>query len=138
LNSITGKNFRLPTEAEWEYAARGGNKSHGCLYAGSNIVDEVAWYANHNNNTTHPVKTKKPNELGLYEMSGNVYEWCEDWYGEYSSNSQLNPKGLSKGYYRVVRGGSWKYNAWNCRVTCREAYTLGDSDIGFRLALDVE
>ena len=140
LNSITGKNFRLPTEAEWEFAARGGNKSHGFLFAGSNKIDEVAWYANNNDNTTHPVKTKKPNELGLYDMSGNVWECCNDWYGVYSSNSQINPKGPNMGIGHVGRGGSWYDGSRHSRVSSR-GYSKPDihySSLGFRLALDAE
>ena len=107
LNRLTGKEFRLPTEAEWEYAARGGKYSRGYKYSGSNNSDEVAWYDSNSGSKTHPVKTKKDNELGLYDMSGNVWEWCNDWWGCYQSNSQTNPTGPSEGESRVLRGGSW-------------------------------
>ena len=137
LNNLTGKNFRLPTEAEWEYAARGGNKSQGYKYSGSNTIGNVAWYWDNSSSATHNVKTKSPNELGIYDMSGNVYEWCEDWYGSYSSGSQTNPTGPSSGSYRVFRCGSWGSVAWSCRVSIR-----GNDDpvsrysyYGFRLAL---
>lgn len=119
LNNMTGRTFRLPTEAEWEYAARGGSKSQGCKYSGGNNVDEVAWYFNNSGRKTHPVKQKRANELGLYDMSGNVWEWCGDWYGDYGSGSQTNPKGLSTGSNRVVRGGSWFSLAKRCRVSNR-------------------
>ena len=105
LNSLTGKNFRLPTEAEWEYAARGGNKSNGTQYSGSSNIDEVAWYSDNSSSMTHPVKTKKANELGIYDMSGNVWEWCQDWRGSYSSESLNNPTGPESGIERVRRGG---------------------------------
>ena len=118
LNSLTGRTFRLPTEAEWEFAARGGNKSKGYKYAGSNSIDNVAWYLSNSSSTTHAVKTKSPNELGIYDMSGNVWEWCQDRYGFYSSNAQTNPKGSSNAY-RVLRGGSWSYFARRCRVSDR-------------------
>lgn len=116
LNELTGETFSLPTEAQWEYAARGGNKSKGYIYSGSNTIDDVAWY---NSSTTHPVKTKAPNELGIYDMSGNVLEWCSDWYGSYSSAAQTDPTGPSTGLYRVKRGGSWGYHATACRVAFR-------------------
>lgn len=137
LNSLTGLNFRLPTEAEWEYAARGGNKSKGYKYSGSNDIDSVAWYYGNSSSKTHAVATKSPNELGLYDMSGNVWEWCSDWYGSYSSGSQTNPKGPSSGSYRVNRGGSWVSNAGYCRVSFRNGYYPGNrsSRLGLRLAL---
>ena len=133
LNSLTGKNFRLPSEAEWEYAARGGNKSQGYKYSGSNILDNVAWYGDNSGDETHPVKTKSPNELGIYDMSGNVWEWCQDWYGSYSFFSQTNPTGARLGSNRVYRGGSWNNYAWYSRVSCRN---YGADDFRyFRLGL---
>ena len=107
LNALTGKNFRLPTEAEWEFAARGGNQSRHTQYSGSSRIDDVAWYYGNSGDKPHPVKTKQPNELGIYDMTGNVWEWCLDWYGSYSSYSQTNPTGASSGSYRVFRGGWW-------------------------------
>ena len=137
LNQMTGKNFRLPTEAEWEYAARGGNKSQGYKYAGSNIISDVAWYDSNANSTTHPVATKAPNELGLYDMSGNVFEWCQDWFDTYPSEAQTNPTGASSGSNRVVRGGSYYNNARGCRVAYR--FRLGVNNcvsyLGLRLAM---
>ena len=136
LNRLTGKNFRLPTEAEWEYAARGGNKSKGYKYSGSNTIGNVAWYRDNSSSATHNVKTKSPNELGIYDMSGNVYEWCEDWFGDYSSGSQTNPTGLSSGSHRVLRGGGCYSSARDCRVSFRNRYNpdLRSSYDGFRLA----
>ena len=137
LNRLTGKNFRLPTEAEWEYAARGGNKSKGYKYSGSNNPDAVAWYGNNSGDKTHAVATKQANELGLYDMSGNVREFCQDWYGKYSSRSQSNPKGANAGIGRVLRGGSWNDIARGVRVSYRGGITPGDRDLifGLRLAL---
>ena len=136
LNKITGKTFRLPTEAEWEFAARGGKQSKGYKYSGSDNIGDVAWYYE-NSDETHQVGTKEPNELGLYDMSGNVYEWCSDWYGSYSSSAQTNPTGPSSGSYRVLRGGSWNLNAGSCRVSFRN-YNLPSSryyGYGFRVVL---
>ena len=139
LNQLTGKNFRLPTEAEWEYAARGGNKSQGYKYSGSNTIGDVAWYDDNSNSRTHNVKTKSPNELGIYDMSGNVWEWCHDWYNSnyYSNSPQTNPTGPSTGSYRVNRGGSWDDIAKFCRVSVRINYDPDGrfSNYGFRLAL---
>ncbi|MDD3405380.1 MAG: formylglycine-generating enzyme family protein [Paludibacteraceae bacterium] len=119
LNQLTGKTFRLPTEAEWEYAARGGNKSQGYKYSGNNTIGNVAWYWDNNGSTTHAVGTRQANELGIYDMSGNVFEWCSDWYGSYGSSAQTNPTGAATGYFRVLRGGSWDFNARYCRVSNR-------------------
>ena len=137
LNSLTGKRFRLPTEAEWEYAARGGNKSRGYRYSGSNTLDDVAWYGDNSGSKTHAVGTKQPNELGIYDMSGNVSEWCQDWRGSYSSSPQTNPTGAVSGSYRVDRGGSWLYSAWFSRSSSRGGRTPGgrDGDLGLRLVL---
>ena len=135
LNQLTGKEFRLPTEAEWEYAARGGKYSRGYKYSGSNNSDEVAWYGTNSGDKTHPIATKKANELGLYDMSGNVLEWCNDWYGDYHSNSQTNPTGPSQGEYRVLRGGSWDFNDGGVRVSLRYSNTPDSRHGGLRLAL---
>ncbi len=137
LNRLTGKNFRLPTEAEWEYAARGGNKSKGYKYSGSNDADAVAWYEKNSGSKTHPVETKQSNELGLYDMSGNVWEWCQDRYGKYSSHSQSNPKGANTGSVRVLRGGSWISSERGVRVSNRDYDAPGSRNVdgGLRLAL---
>ena len=136
LNELTGETFRLPTEAQWEYAARGGYKSKGYTYSGSNAIDDVAWYNYNSDRMTHPVKTKAPNELGIYDMSGNVWEWCSDWYGDYSSAAQTDPTGPATGYYRVGRGGSWDNDATYCRVAFRGNSTPTNrfSHLGLRLA----
>ena len=139
LNSITGKHYRLPTEAEWEYAARGGNRSNGYKYSGSNTLDDVAWYYDNSGKKTHEVMTKSPNELGLYDMSGNVKEWCSDWYdGEYYAISPSNnPKGPSSGSNRVLRGGSWFDYGNGCRVSFRSRFgpSYHTDDFGLRLVL---
>ena len=152
LNALTGLSFKLPTEAQWEYAARGGNLSKGYKYSGSNNLGEVGWYwensgdrvltgewkikkVDRNHCRTHRVGEKQPNELGLYDMSGNVYEWCEDWYGGYSVTSQRDPLGATSGSNRVYRGGGWISVAWYCRVSIRNSGVPGDryNYLGFRL-----
>ena len=137
LNSYTGRNFRLPTEAEWEFAARGGNYSRHYKYSGSNYIDDVAWYIDNSNKRPHPVGTKQANELGLYDMSGNVGEWCSDRDGSYSSYSQTNPTGPNSGSFRVHRGGFWRYNARYCRTPERNSNTPDYcvNTIGLRLIL---
>ena len=141
LNAKTSKTYRLQTEAEWEYAA-GGGENNRTEYAGTDIesnLDNYAWNANNSNDTTHPVGTKQPNQLGLYDMSGNVWEWCSDWYGSdyYAKSLQINPKGASGGSERVYRGGGWNLEATNCRVAYRYGNSPGGRDfcLGFRLVL---
>ena len=140
LNSLTGQNFRLPTEAEWEFAARGGNNSNHYQYSGSNELGDVAWYDDNSGDKTHVVATKQPNELELYDMSGNVWEWCSDWYGHYSSSSLTNPTGPNSGSLRVLRGGGWDGYARCCRSSYRGYDTPGgapfsDGHLGLRLVL---
>ena len=137
VNALTGQHFRLPTEAEWEFACRGGNNSRGYKYSGSNYIDNVAWYDGNSGDKTHPVATKLPNELGIYDMSGNVWEWCADWFGDYSSGAQTNPKGPYDGSYRVSRGGSLHNNVRHCRSSNRiNTYpTYSYYGLGLRLAL---
>ena len=116
----TANGYRMPTEAEWEFAARGGTKSMGYVYSGSNVVDDVSWYASNTSGIkTMPVATKLPNELGIYDMSGNVWEWCWDWYGPYSASAQTDPKGPQSGTLIVLRGGALNGYASDCRVTRR-------------------
>ena len=136
-SQLHGKSFRLPTEAEWEFAARGGNKSCGYQYSGSDDLDEVACYSDNSDDETCDVASFEPNELGFYDMSGNVWEWCLDWYGSYNRSAQTDPKGPESGFYRVIRGGSWYYNVWNCRLSYRVSHSPGYSDfnLGLRLAL---
>jgi len=147
LNKKTGQHYRLPTEAEWEYAARGGNKSRGYKYSGSNSIGEVAWYDGNSSDRTHRVGTKSPNELGLYDMSGNVWEWCSDWYDKmyYEISPSINPQGPSSGKKRVLRGGSRIYVESNCSVFNRSSSKpnqcsryipkFPDDVFGFRLVL---
>ena len=126
LSNKTGKTYTLPTEAQWEYAARGGKKADGTKYAGSNMIDAVAWYSDNSGNSTHPCGTKRANALGIYDMSGNVWEWCKDWYSSsYTSYDTNNPTGPSSGSYRVRRGGSWNGIAADCRVANRGSRSPG-------------
>ncbi len=144
LSKITGRTFRFPTEAEWEYAARGGNYGKGYKYSGSDNVDVVAWHANNSgyngvygSDCLHPVKQKQSNEIGLYDMSGNVYEWCSDWYGSYSNGPQIDPKGPGSGRERVVRGGAYPYNPLYCAVFSRHNVVpeWSNIDYGFRIVM---
>ena len=135
LNSLTGQTFKLPTEAQWEFAARGGNSSNGYKYSGSNYIDSVAWYDGNSGDINHDVGTKSPNELGIYDMTGNVCEWCRDRKGTYSSSSQVDPEGPSTGSNRVYRGGGWYNNARNCRVSNRFDNSPDDRSIFFGLRL---
>ncbi len=140
LSKKTGKTYSLPTEAEWEYAAGGGSTHQ--KYAGTNYESSLgsyAWYWDNSEKRTHPVGSKSPNSLGLYDMSGNVWEWCSDWYGEnyYSSSPSLNPQGPPSGSFRVDRGGSWDYDASYCRVADRSGSSpsISSNCLGFRVVL---
>lgn len=144
LNQMTGKNYRLPTESEWEYAAIGGNKSKGYIFSGSNDVGEVAWYKSNSNSSTHPVAAKAPNALGIYDMSGNVNEWCSDLYLTYPSTPQVNPKGGVQDheeYRHIIRGGGWNNHQNACENTCRTdggAESKKHDALGLRLVCDAE
>ncbi len=142
LNALTGKQFRMLTEAEWEYAARGGNKAQGFLYSGNSNIDEVAWYGadfgGNSGGRHHPVATKQANELGLYDMSGNVYEWVQDWSGSYTADPQENPTGPETGSLRIIRGASWWEAAFYLRVSFRHPgceQNFYNDNVGLRLAM---
>lgn len=145
LNEMTDQNFRLPTEAEWEFAARGGNDSQGYKYSGSNDLSSVGWYSYNDSwelrgtgyYGTHAVSTRNPNELQIFDMSGNVHEWCQDWYGDYDSREQIDPTGPASGMTRVYRGGNWFFDDWFCRVSFRNGLSPTNSNygIGLRLAM---
>ena len=141
LNEMSEYHFFLPTEAQWEYAARGGNMSLGCKYSGSNQINNVAWYNKNDSgnfiDSTHFVATKQANELGLYDMSGNVWEWCNDYFGDYPDDDQDNPSGPETGNKRVIRGGSWGNVAQLCRVAYRGSYyeNILNDNLGLRLAM---
>lgn len=141
LNEKTGNKYRLPTEAEWEFAARGGNRSRGFKYSGNNSYSVVAWHYKNSGKNTHPVGSKGANELGIYDMSGNVWEWCQDWYSDYNATAQTNPKGPAAGKYKVKRGGSWHHHFKYCRNSARSSDKYLDSKQnynGLRLAMDAQ
>ena len=136
LSKQTRKTYRLPTEAEWEYAAKGGPRHDKYVYSGGDNMDIVGWYAWNSGFATHPVGKKAPNGLGLYDMSGNVWEWCADWYGPYTDSEQTDPKGPDKGEDRVMRGGAWRFYVIRTRCTTRRhmAQDFNGSGPGFRIA----
>jgi formylglycine-generating enzyme required for sulfatase activity len=135
VSDWSANGYRLPTEAEWQFAARGGNSSNGYTYAGSHTIGDVAWYTSNSGSTTHTVGGKTANELGLYDMSGNVWEWCWDWYGNYPTTAQTDYRGAATGAARVIRGGSWHIDAAYCAVADRDYYFPGDQSnaLGFRV-----
>lgn len=139
LNQLSGKNYRLPTEAEWEYAAAGGNRNEGYKYAGNDHIDAVAWYSGNSDKQIHVVGQKQPNQLGLFDMSGNVWQWCSDWFSDtyYNYSETDNPEGPKRDAYRVCRGGSWWSEARDCRISNRDRYPADarDDDVGFRIAI---
>lgn len=138
LNDLTGLAFHIPTEAQWEFAARGGkNSKNKFLFSGSNSIREVAWYSENSDGAPHPVKGLKPNSLGVYDMSGNVWEWCQDWYGRYNDDVKKDPIGPQNGIVRVIRGGGWNYDSAGCRVSFRARHSLIEKNnyIGLRLSL---
>jgi formylglycine-generating enzyme required for sulfatase activity len=141
LSEMTGMRFRLPTEAEWEYAARGGERSKGYTYAGSDNIDEVGWYNGNSGNTPHAVGQKQPNELGIYDMTGNIWEYCFDWHTPYSAQAQTNPTGAATGEKHVLRGGCYHYDSKNCTNTNRHSYYTpdnGGASTGLRIVLEVD
>ena len=137
LNSKTKKQYRLPTIAEWEFAARGGNSSNNYTYSGSNNINDVAWYTENSSYKTHIRGGKQANELGIYDMTGNVWEWCSDWYETYSASPVQNPTGPTEGFVREYRGGSWVFNPDYCRVAFRGSHApaFRNGDLGFRVAI---
>ena len=139
LSSLTGRLFRLPTEAEWEYAAKGGSNQENFEFAGSNHLWEVAWCVSNSEKRTHPVGHKECNGCGLYDMSGNVYEWCSSWYAPYVIESMYNPLGPDNGEDKVFRGGSWKYSDTYCRITYRPHTNPNGryNNLGLRLVLEI-
>lgn len=138
LSEMTGRRFRLPTEAEWEYAARGGKKGKRYKYSGGNILNQVGWYNENSGGVSHEVGKKSPNELGIYDMSGNIWEWVQDWKGDYSKEDQINPKGPETGIERVCRGGGWNRENDRARVSYRgdDQATLRYCSLGLRIALE--
>jgi len=140
LSQMDGRTYRLPTEAEWEYACRAGTKTSYCTGDADADLDRAAWYGNNSNGTTHPVGQKAPNVLGLYDMHGNVSEWCADWCHNYGTGAETDPKGPLTGYGRVLRGGSWAHGSWRCRSAARDESSPDARyypHMGFRVASDV-
>lgn len=140
LSEQTGKKYRLLTEAEWEYAAKGGKRHDKYIFSGGNDIDKVGWYAGNSEQRTHPVGKKKPNGLGIYDMSGNVWEWCSDWYGPYKSDTVTDPVGPASGDNGVLRGGAWRFYDTRTRCTTRRDTqpAFNGSGIGFRIACDLK